>query len=184
MMEFEDAPKGTNVELGEARTPEKRTAEYFTAVRQRGMLNAGLDTLSKAFDETHKEEGLVSKWEYYNPNITGGVDQAMGREAMGFRMVDASEIKFSKLPTPSSQKEGIVRRGDLVLMCAPREVLNTIRLQDAQAASDDLKAPQEAFKKNVADNKVKTSSGELQGAVPFGAIKRSAEELFKVGDTA
>jgi hypothetical protein len=163
-------------------TPEKRRSDYFTAVRERGMLNAGLDVLSKAFDDAHKEEGLVSKWEYYNPNITGGTDIAMGREAMGFRMVDASEVSFGELATPSSQKEGPVRRGDLVMMCSTREIANLIRLQDAQAAQTDLKAPEAAFKQNVEDRKVVTSSGEVQGAVPFGAIKQSQEQLFKTGD--
>lgn len=184
MVEFTDetqpGPEKPKAEV----TPEKRRAEYFTAVRERGMLNASLDMLSKAFDDTHKEEGLVSKWEYYNPNIQGGTDIVMGREAMGFRVVDASEIKIGSLPTPTAQKEGPVRRGDMMLLCADRATMNMIRLQDAQAANDDLKAPQDAFKQNVEQNKVKTSSGEMQGAVPFGAIKRGDEQLYKVGESA
>lgn len=166
------------------KSPDKRRADYFTAVRDRGMLNASLDVLSKQFDEAHKEEGLVSKWEYYNPNVQGGTDLVSHREVYGFRLVDASEIDFGGGLTPTAQKEGPVRRGDLVMMCAPREVINMIRLEDAKAANDDLKAPQEAFKKNVEDNKVKTSSGEVQGAVPFGTIKQSTEQLYKTSEAA
>src|SRR6266852_9298848 len=90
----------------------KRRAEYFAAVRERGMLNAGLEQIAKAYEADHPDEGF--RWEFYKPSMDGGTVMVVNREAMGFHLVDASDIHLSDSPTPSAQREGPVRRGDLV----------------------------------------------------------------------
>jgi len=182
MIDFTEEPES---EVGKPATKSdipsgKRRAEYFAAVRERGMLNAGLDQVAKAFESENPDMGF--RWEFYKPSMDGGTDMVVNREAMGFRLVDASEIHLSDNPTPSAQKEGPVRRGDLVGMAGPRDVVNALRLSDAQAAHDDLQAPKAAFEENISKTKVATSDGTLEGPQAFGTIKTKTEEVHKLGE--
>lgn len=170
MVDFED--EATKVETNVRTQGDKKPANFFAQVRSRGMLNAGLDSLVEEFQAANPDR--VAKWEYYNPAIVGGTDIVMSREALGYRVVQPSEIPSM---ATSIQKEGPIRRGDLALIACSREVYNMQRLQDAQAAEDDLRAPAAAFAENVGKNTVTLSSGESASASTFGNIKRSVEEV-------
>ena len=94
----------------------KTKAEFFAAVRNRGVLNAMLDGPAIAFEEA--KPGLKCRWEFAPK--TGDNTMVVAREALGFRVVDASEVGPL---TDSQQKKGPVQRGDLILMCAPEEIM-------------------------------------------------------------
>ena len=157
-------------------TPPKVTSDFFVAVRERGFLNASLDELAKSFEADNP--GRAAKWEFFRPSMDGGTDMVVNREAQGYELVDSKDWNMN-MGSMSAQKEGPIRRGDLVLMSAPREIANMIRLQDAEAAHADLNAPKAAFEENVNSNKVKLSDGTLKAAEPFGTIKQSVEQVAK-----
>lgn len=178
-----DITKANEAAIGQAQTAiptGKRRSEYFAAVRERGMLNAGLDMLAKAYESDHPDEAV--RWEFYKPSMDGGADMVVNREAMGFHLVDAGSINLSDNPTPTAQKEGPVRRGDLVMMAGPRDVVNALRLQDAQAAHDDLQAPKQAFEENISKTKAELSDGTVEGPTAFGTIKSKTEIVHKQGE--
>lgn len=153
----------------------KSRANFFSQVREKGLLNASLDLLSDQFKQRYPS--MEVKWVHYNPlNTTNGDLLSTGHEAFGYRMVQWEELKGVGESVP---RTGPVRRGDQVLMCVDRATYNEQRLQDARLAYDDLTAPEQAFKTQVEANKVKTSSGEKVGATGFGKI-RSKEETIGV----
>lgn len=143
-----------------------KTAQRFASVRERGMLNAGLDALAQAFVEEYPD--IAVRWEYYSPTADNGQDMVTMREAMGWTLCDYSDLKNVTATTP---KKGLVRRGDLVLMRAPKEVDEHYRLQDAMAAHADLRAPQIAFQDALERNKVTLSDGSEDRAKGVGTIK-------------
>lgn len=172
MVDFDETVEAAEITTDPRLQGDKPKANFFAQVRERGMLNAGLDALAKEF-EAHNP-GWVAKWEFYNPNIVGGTDVVMSREATGFKVVQPRELPSL---ANSAQKEGPIRRGDLALIACSREDWNMLRLQDARAAHDDLQAPRAAFEENVSKNTVPLSSGESASATTFGTIKRSVEEV-------
>lgn len=147
----------------------KRTGDFFTAVRERGLLNSMLDEPAHAFMQAHPD--MMCKWEF-SPT-SGDNSMVTYREAQGFRLVDASELGTV---TQSSQKTGPLRRGDLVLMAAPQDVYQSILDADAEAADLDYKVPETAYKDHMNNLKVRLASGEERRGKGFGEIRRTYEE--------
>lgn len=144
----------------------KAKSDFFAAVRQRGMNNALLDEPAQSYMRSHP--GMEAKWEYCPPN--GDNSLVIAREMQGFKIIDASEIQG----TASSQKSGPVRRGDLILMAAPKEIYGLIRETDAKAALEDLKLPETSYRDALEANVVQTSGGPDR-ARPIGQITRTTE---------
>ena len=78
---------------------------------------------------------------------------------------------------PCMPKTGMIRRGDTVLMLAPKEVELAQLAQDAEVAQVDSQAPKAAFEDALAQNKVRRDGGEIEQAKPIGRIKTSTEQL-------
>lgn len=173
MVDFDDKDSGVSVSPPESRNGDKKTATAFAAVRERGMLNAGLDVLAKRYEEANP--GRKCRWEFYTSGDMGK-DQVIMREGMGWKLADYSEFGGHTESTPQT---GIVRRGDLVLMHTDEVTDREYRLQDAMAAHADLKAPERAFKDSVEQRKVKLEDGTTDQARGVGQIK-VREEIVSV----
>lgn len=159
------------VKVPELTTPSgKKVADQFVVVRQRGILNAGMDALADQVLNTNP--GMAVRWERYSPNSDSGMDNVTAREALGWRLASYADIKDK---TPSMPKDGMIRRGDTVLMIAPKEVELAQLAQDAEAAAVDAQAPKAAFEDALATNKVRRDGGEIESAKPIGRIKTSTE---------
>lgn len=171
MVEFaEDRPEPATAEGG------KKISPVFAAVRSRGMINASMDALAKAFEDLNKEKNLGTRWEFYNPNITGGQDLVQFREGEGYIVV-TWEMMPNQAETKVDRK-GFVRRGDLVLMAAPRHIIQEQLRQDAAVANADIKAPEAAFKSSLDSRQVRRpSDGETDQAKGTGQIKVKHEEI-------
>lgn len=143
-------------------------ADFFAAVRARGMLNTMLERPAMAFEAANP--GLKTRWEWWPAN--GDMTLVTAREAAGWRVVDASELPDAQ---DHSQKSGPIRIGDAVLMCAPEEIYNAQMAADAQAAEDDVKLPETAYRENLESNKVMTTTGGMQGAKPVGSVRHQQE---------
>lgn len=150
-------------------TFEKRKSDFFTGVRERGLLNTMLDEPAMKFEQLHPD--LKAKWEH-SPS-SGDTSMVVYREAQGFRLVDASELGPV---TESAQREGPIRRGDLVLMAAPREVYEAILAADAEAADLDYRQPELTYKEHMKNLQVRLQSGEVRHGKGFGEIRRTVEE--------
>lgn len=174
MVDF-DTGRGPAVpESKETAAAPKNTAKQFAAVRERGMLNAGLDVLAQRFEEQHP--GRKVRWEHYSPTAEQGTDSVTMREGMGWKLADYADFDDQ---TESGAKKGLVRRGDLVLMHTSIENHNDYLAQDADAAHADLQAPKAAFEDALDNNKVKLSDGSTDQAKGFGQIK-VREEIHSV----
>jgi hypothetical protein len=160
MSETKSAPTVQTEEGGKAKS------SFFAAVRERGMNNALLDEPAQSYMKNHPE--MRAKWEYCPPN--GDNSLVIAREMQGFKLIDASEIPG----TASSQKTGVVRRGDLVLMAAPSDIYDLIQETDAKAALEDLRLPETSYRDALESNKVQTSAGP-DYARPTGQITRTVE---------
>lgn len=147
----------------------KRTGDFFTGVRERGLLNSMLDAPAAAFERAHPD--MKCKWEHAPPS--GDVTMITMREAQGYRVVDAGELSDK---TDSSQKTGPVRRGDLVLMAAPVEVHDAILAADAEAADTDYRTPELTYKEHIANQNYPLKDGTTRRGKGFGEIRRSYEE--------
>lgn len=143
----------------------KAKAAFFVAVRQRGLVNAMLEQAEQTI--RHKNPGMATRWEYAPPN--GDDSMVTARESQGFRVVHNSELGAE------ARRPGPVRRGDLILMIGPQELVDELAQMDARAAQEDLKAPEEAFRSSLEARKVTTKSGTEEHAMPFGDIKRTTE---------
>jgi hypothetical protein len=153
----------------------KARADYFAAVRARGMLNARMDTLSEAFERANPS--MKTKWEWYPAN--GDNSLVTAREAMGFIVVDAADVPG----TESSQKSGPIRVGDMVLMAAPADLMDAILALDAEAAEQELRQPERVFRESLERNKVRLpSTGEEDYARPIGRVTQKTEFLFPQGE--
>lgn len=148
---------------------EKKTGDFYTGVRERGLLNQMLEGPAQAFQAAHPD--MKCKWEHAPPN--GDLSMVTMREAQGFRVVLAEELANQ---TASSQRSGMIRRGDLVLMAAPTEVYAAILEADALAADEDYKMPERTYKEHLEDTEFKLASGETRRGKGFGEIRRSYEE--------
>lgn len=148
-------------------------APNFAAVRDRGILNAGLDGLSKRYEEGHKGES--TRWVRYQPDRDNGLDEVINYEGMGYKVVEYPDLGEGTVSSKS--RTGPVKRGDLVLMAAPNEIHNLIRLQDAQAAEADRRLPQTAFQENLDKTRVRRSDGETDQARMTGTVKEKIETV-------
>jgi hypothetical protein len=148
---------------------EKRKGNFFTGVRERGLLNSMLDGPAAAYEQAHPD--MRCKWEH--APSSGDKSMIVYREAQGFKIVDASELSGQ---TESSQKEGPIRRGDLVLMAAPREVVDALLAADAEAADMDYKQPETTYKEHMSNLQVRLNNGETRRGKGFGEIRRTYEE--------
>lgn len=148
---------------------DKRRGEFFTGVRERGLLNAMLDAPAKAFERSHPD--MKCKWEF--APTSGDVSMLTMREAQGYRVVDAAEISGQ---TDSAQKTGPLRRGDLVLMAAPTEIHEELLAQDAEAADLDYKTPETTYKEHMANMEFRLKDGTTRRGKGFGEIRRTQEE--------
>ena|SRR6267143_797242 len=151
--------------------PKGKDSEFFAAVRARGILNAMLDGPALRFEKNNK--GFRCRWEYGPPN--GDKTLVVAREAMGFRIVQAEELGTDF--TASEQSSGPVRRGDLVLMCAPEEIVNEIEYDDAKRAYEDWKLPETSYKDHLRSIKVRTRDGATIGTQSRGGMERKEEVI-------
>lgn len=148
----------------------KKHSTFFAAVRARGILNHMLDGPAKAFDDNNP--GFKSRWEY----CAAGGDKTfiVAREGLGFHVVDAAELGDK---TDSEQKEGPVRVGDLILMAAPDYVVAAIEMEDARAAFEDFKLPEESYRQHLRSIKAKLHDGSFKEVEPTGSIRVHQEEV-------
>lgn len=148
----------------------KVQAQFFVAVRSRGILNAMLDTPCAMYEASHPDRG--TRWEWFPPN--GDNSLVVSREALGFQLVSASELGQM---TPSSQRDGIVRRGDLVLMSAPAALIAMIEAEDAKAAYDDWKLPETTYKEHIRAIQARARDGTIVSTEPIMSpgIRRTTE---------
>lgn len=144
--------------------PTKKRADFFVAVRQRGLTNAMMEQADNIIREKYPD--METRWEYAPPN--GDDTMVIAREGQGFRVVHNSELGDGRRPGP-------VRVGDLIQMVGPKDLVAELNAADARAAHEDLKAPEEAFRASLEKNKVTTKAGTQEGAVPFGEIKQTTE---------
>lgn len=149
----------------------KAQAGFFASVRTRGVLNSILDEPVKIFERLNPD--LRARWEFYPPN--GDNTLVVAREALGYHVVDASEIADEM--GESFAKSGPVRRGDLILMAAPKEVVEEEEAQDALAAAEDLKLPERTYRDALESTRVKTKSGTEDMARPVGSVRTTFEEF-------
>lgn len=154
----------SEADVKDAATTAKARSQFFVAVRARGLVNAMMEQADAIIKE--KNPGLDTRWEYAPPN--GDDSMVIAREAQGFRVVNNSELGDNRRPGP-------VRRGDLIQMVGPKELAEELRQQDARAAFEDLKAPEEAFKTSLEQRKVTTKDGTQESAKPVGNIKTTTE---------
>lgn len=151
----------------------KKQAEFFAAVRMRGMLNTMLETPAKVFEEQNPD--MKCRWEWWPPN--GDNAMVVAREAQGFRLVYAKEVST----TTSSDREGIVRRGDLVLMAGPKVLVDMIHAEDARAAQEDYKLSETAYREHLKNEvKVRLRDGTIVTGQPIGSVKRTVETIDNV----
>lgn len=146
-------------------------ADFFVAVRSRGMLNAMLEGPAQRFKNMNP--GQAVRYEYWPAN--GDLTLVTAREAFGWRVVDAAELDDGL--QEHAQKEGPVRIGDLVLMTAPQDIADAQDEADARAADEDVKLPERAYRESLEENRVQTSSGVEDWAKPTGTITRKRETV-------
>lgn len=153
-------------------TPDgKNLSPFFTAVRERGLMNSILDTLSSRYEASHPD--MSTHWEYCP--TTGDRSMVTAREAMGYHIVDASEISGL---TASEAKTGPLRRGDLILMAAPKDLVNQLRAMDADAASQDSKMSELTYREHLRGLSVTTKDGSVIETRAIGTVKRTTEPLL------
>ena len=147
----------------ERETQGKPQTDFFVGVRQRGMLNQIMSQPAITFEAAHPE--MRTKWEY--APLNGDNVMITQREAQGFRTVMNEEI--------GGKQPGAVRVGDMVLITAPREIMEQIEMEDALAAHEDAKLPEQTYKDNVQGLSVKLRDGTVQRGRPVGTIRKTEE---------
>lgn len=145
----------------------KLQADFFTTVRERGLINAMMQRPAYQYMADNPDD--ATRWEFSPTNGDQSLVQA--REAMGWRVVDASELP----QTASSQKSGPVRVGDAILMAGPKELDEMTRAADAQLAEDDVRMPERAFYDNLENTKVRRKDGAVDQAKPTGGTRITHE---------
>jgi len=155
---------------------DKKKAEFFAAVRARGVLNTMLDAPALAFEQ--KNPGWRARWEWAPSN--GDNTFVVAREALGFRVVDAAEIGEK---TASEQRTGPIRRGDLILMAAPAHIMDAIEEEDARRAYEDWKLPETSYREHIRTIKARLRDGSEKGVTPVGQITRHEEIVGVPGST-
>lgn len=148
----------------------KKHANFFAAVRARGILNHMLDGPAKAFDDSNP--GFKARWEYCP--ASGDKTFIVAREGLGFHVVDAKELGDK---TESEQKEGPIKVGDLILMAAPDYIVAAIEMEDARAAYEDFKLPQESYRQHINNIGAKLSDGSRKTLEATGEVRIHQEEV-------
>lgn len=151
-------------------------AQFFLAVRRRGQLNAMLDGPALQYERLHPDR--LTRWEYAPQD--GDNSMVIAKEAMGFSLVDASELydPEDESRPASAPTKGPVRCGDMVLMSGPRELVEFIHMEDARAAYEDWKLPETLYNESLAARTtVRSPSGQELHAVPFGKVTQQLEHL-------
>lgn len=157
----------------------RKQTSFFVGVRKRGLLNQMLDGPAAKFEELHPD--MRVRWEFAPPTGTpamasvGDNTFVAAREAMGYRVVDASELGDV---TAHQQKSGPVRCGDLVMMAAPREIHEALMQEDAEAAEADLRLPETTYRDHIESLAVQTKSGDVIRGRAIGGVRRSVEHEF------
>lgn len=153
----------------QARPDGKLQSNFFSAVRERGILNAMMRDPAMKFEKDNP--GLLTKYVFAPTN--GDTTWITANEAMGFRLVDWGEIEG----TNSSKTSGPIRFGDAVLMCAPKELFLQVEAEDAQRAKDDIKLPETAYRDALESTKTRRSDGQEDQAKPIGTVRRAVETI-------
>lgn len=148
----------------------KKHSNFFAAVRARGILNTMLDEPVRKFEASNP--GWRARWEYCPPS--GDKTLIVAREGMGFRIVDAKELGEA---TPSGQKEGPIRVGDLILMAAESHIVAAIEMDDAKAAFEDYKLPEESYREHIRGIKARLRDGTEKPTQPVGGVRTAQEEI-------
>lgn len=136
------------------------------------MLNQLLQQPKDAYERLHPDKAV--RWEHAPKD--GDLTMVSFREAQGYVLVTADELAEDGKLTESAQKAGPVRRGDLVLMAAPKEVHEAVLAQDAEAADTDFRTPEITYKEHMEKQRYKIATGETRPGKGFGQIRRSYEE--------
>lgn len=147
----------------------KKHIDFFVATRDRGLLNAMLETTAKKYEENHP--GRKCRWEYAPP---GDNSLVVAREALGFRVVDASEVGTL---TASQQKDGIVRHGDLILMEGPAELVQEMLDYDGKAADAESQLSDQSYRDSIKSISVTDKGGEEHQGRPVGSMRKTTEVL-------
>lgn len=150
----------------------KKHSTFMAAVRARGILNRMLDGPVQAFERGNP--GWRARWEYCPPS--GDKTFVVAREGMGFRIVDARELG-EEFMTPSGQREGQVKIGDLILMAGPEDLVNEIEEEDARMAYEDFKLPEEAYRQHIRGIKAKLRDGSEKETEAVGEIRQTQEVI-------
>lgn len=156
-------------DTGEVRGTTKRQSDFHVSVRDRGMLNTMLDGPAASYEEAHPDKKC--KWVYWPSS--GDTTMIEGNESRGWFVVDASEIQG----TPSSQKEGPIRRGDVVLMAAAREIAAMEEAQDAMLAKSEADLPVESYKQAIQNVRATLPDGTVVETPAAGDIRQKAETV-------
>lgn len=146
----------------------KKHAQFFAAVRARGILNSMLDGPALAYEKANP--GMRARWEYNPPS--GDKMMVVAREGIGFHLVDAKELGEK---TASEQKEGHVKVGDLILMAAPEHIVAAVEMEDARAAYEDFKLPVQSYKDHIRGIKAKLHDGTMKETEPTGDVRLHQE---------
>lgn len=146
----------------------RKRAQFFAAVRARGILNSMLDGPARLYEEANP--GFRARWEYNPPS--GDKMMIVAREGIGFHIVDAKELGSK---TESEQKEGPIKVGDLILMAAPEHVVAAIEMEDARAAYEDFKLPVQSYKDHIRGIKAKLHDGTIKETEPTGDVRLHQE---------
>lgn len=147
----------------------KAQSDFFTAVRERGLLNTMLEAPAAAYEKSNP--GMKCKWERWPKD--GDSTMVTAREGQGYQLVEYSHIPG----TATSPKQGVVRVGDMVLMAANETIHQMIQDADAQAARDDVKLPERAYRENLESKKVRRTDGKVDYAKPVGTVRHSVEAV-------
>lgn len=149
----------------------KNKANFFAAVRSRGVLNTMLDGPARRFESANP--GLKTRWELAPPS--GDMTFVVAREAMGFRIVHYEELP--DLTQTEQDKKGPVRVGDLILMAAPADLVAEILAEDARMAFEDWKLPEASYREHLKTLRVRLKGGDEDGPEPVGKVKVTSETV-------
>lgn len=142
----------------------KKHSNFFAAVRARGILNHMLDGPIKAYEDNNP--GWKARWEYCP--ASGDKTFIVAREGLGFHIVDSKELGDK---TESEQKEGPIKVGDLILMAAEDYIVAAIEMEDARAAFEDFKLPEESYREHISSIKAKLHDGSYKSVEPIGDVR-------------
>lgn len=154
--------------VGERGEPPKFVGNKPVPPRQ-GQLGMIMNMPMLRFQELHPEQRC--RWEHVPEKDS--MSLVPFREAQGYHVVQAEELNPEQA---SAQKTGPIRKGDLILMAAPKEVHEAILGQDSEAAENDAYMPERTYKEALAAKQYKAGDSQVLPGRPFGEIRRSTEQ--------